>query len=417
MIFIYLILLFIAPQLWIEPFIGIRVDFFLYPVWALLLVLNGKIVNFFKFNTVDYFFIMMILWIIITGFVAEEKNSMTYEVMFRYFKFFILYRFISIDLVNQENVLSTINKMVFVVSIVVIEAIQHKYFSSSGLGWAGQQLGWVDASVIEAGGSGRTQWVNIFDGPGVFCVMFTLILPFVIYYFDISKTMWKKISSLLLLVLICLAIWTTGSRGGLLATLSIFSFFIMFKVKVSFFTIIKVGALLAVLVMLAPSHLTQTKDANNSAQYRVDMWGKGVEMVESNPIFGVGKFNFKEYSGFLIAHNSSIEIMGELGFPGLFLWLGLIYLTFKTLYLYPKYDENANIVISNGLLISLVGYLVSSFFVTLEYETLYFMLGIVRSLCNQAGMEVKLSKQDFYNVAGMTLGLYIVMKIFISLYY
>lgn len=56
MIVLYLITLFIAPQLWIEPFVGLRVDLILYPIWMVYLTLAGRINKFFDFNIQDAFF-------------------------------------------------------------------------------------------------------------------------------------------------------------------------------------------------------------------------------------------------------------------------------------------------------------------------------------------------------------------------
>ena len=72
MILLYLIALFIAPQLWIEPFVDVRVDLFIYPVWFMLLILKGKINELFTFNKQDYFFIIFVIWLIISAMILES---------------------------------------------------------------------------------------------------------------------------------------------------------------------------------------------------------------------------------------------------------------------------------------------------------------------------------------------------------
>ncbi len=417
MIILYLITLFIAPQLWIELFVGWRIDLIIYPLWMIYLTVTGRINKFFNFNIQDIIFLLMIFWILISSFL-NETNILTGQIRFEYVKWFFLYRMVSLTLATDDGLVTVTKRLLFIIFIIVIETIDHKYFSSDMLGWAGQPLGWVDQSVLDAGGSGRTQWINIFDGPGVFCVMFTLILPFLLVRLDDCYSKKQKFIALLLMVPVAIAIWTTGSRGGFLATLAIFGTYFLTRLNISFFTMLKIGGMLALVFMMAPSHLTQIKDDNRSAQHRVDMWQEGVEMLEQNPVFGIGKGNYAPYTGKLIAHNSFIEIMGETGGPGIFLWVALLYLSFKNIYLYLRQEENeVKRSIARGLSICITGYLVSSFFVTLEYETLYFLLAITRSLSQHHKLDQKLRKADVINIVSIIVGMYIMLKVFIKLYY
>jgi hypothetical protein len=416
MLFIYFIALFIAPQLWIEPFVGLRVDLIIYPLWIIALFMTGKFNDFFDFNKQDAFFLAMVLWIIIT-IVINSKNSMSNTIIFEYIKWFILYRLVSLTIDSDDAFYSAIKKIIFIVYIVVIQAIQHK-LSDNGIGWAGQPLGWVDQSVLDAGGTGRTLWVNIFDGPGVFCVMFTLILPFLLQYLDKGYSAKTKFISLVMLLPLFFAIWTTGSRGGFLATLAILGSYFMSRLKVSFMTMLKVGGALVLVFAMAPSHLTAVKDDNNSAQHRVDMWQEGVEMLEQNPVFGIGKGNFAPYTGKLIAHNSAIEIMGEMGGPGFFLWLAMLYMAFKSLFIVIENSKDPRLIsYSKGVSISIIGYLVSSFFVTLEYETLYVLLALPRALVQNSKVEAEFESKDFVMVVGIMIGFYLVLKVFVRMYY
>jgi len=192
----------------------------------------------------------------------------------------------------------------------------------------------------------------------------------------------------------------------------------MTRLNISLFAMIKVAALGALVFTLAPSHLTQTKDSQNSAQNRVVMWAHGLDMVEDNPLFGVGKGNFKRYSGALIAHNSFIDIMGETGFVGVLLWVGLIYFSFKTVYLYMRKEtEPIYISTARGISLSLIGYLVSSFFVTLEYETLYFLLAIIRSMGASKNILLQPSLKDFSFIIAIVVTMYMIIKVFVSTLY
>lgn len=415
-IFIYLTALFIAPQLWIEPFVDMRVDFFIYPAWFAMVLLSGRFSGF-KWSAQDVFFLLFVTWVIVS-IVVNGSHERSSTIIQNYIKWFLLYKLVIWSVQDIDGVRKVINLILFFALVLVVEGIQHKT-SSDGIGWAGQSLGWVDASVLREGGTGRTQWINIFDGPGVFCVVYTTALPFILRYFREPYSTFQKLLALGMLAAMGLAIFYTGSRGGFIATLAIFALFLMFRFRKRFAPtrLAVVGGIIFVLFILAPAYLTNIHDEQGSAQYRVAMWVEGVEMVQQNPVFGIGSGRFLEYTSRLIAHNSAIEIMGELGLPGLFFWISMIYMAFRGIYEFVNNTDDP-VAKSNAsmLAISIAGYLVSSMFVTLEYETFYFLLALAAVLGHASGVELKFEKKDFYRV-GTIMGVWLVtLKLFVMSY-
>lgn len=416
MILFYLILLFIAPQLWIEPFVGLSADYVLYPLWLLAVMMQGRMGEFFRFTSQDKFFLMMLFWIVLST-MLNDRNDNSGKIIFDYVKFFLLYKLVVASTPTFSSLKRVGLYIVVFGLILTVEGIQHK-LSPDGIGWAGQKLGWVDPSVIAAGGTGRTQWINIFDGPGVFCVVFTTALPFLLWMTGGGFSKWRRLVAFALVVPVGIAIYYTGSRGGFLATLAILGIFLALKLNISMTRIAIVGGILSLLFMLAPSHLTSMEDESRSAQHRVDMWVEGVEMVTHNPLLGIGKGNFGVYTGSLIAHNSAIEIMGEMGLPGLFLWFGLIYMGLRYLYCYymeSSEPQDRNFV--QAIAISIMGYLASAMFVTLEYETFYFLLAMCASVGRKLENPPVFTGRDMRWVASATIGWVLVVKVFVMMYY
>ena len=413
-IFIYLTTLFIAPQLWLEPFMDLRVDFFVYPLW-LLAVFFARDRNPATLTSQDKFFLLMLLWMVLSTAVNGFHDRST-EIIFNYSKWFVLYKLVSMTVTSTDRLRTAALMLVFFGLVLAVEGIDHKT-SQSGLGWAGQALGWIDPEAAAAGEPGRTRWINIFDGPGVFCVVYTVALPFVMQYLVTPFGAGARLLGMGLLALLLVAIYFTGSRGGFLTTLALFALFVAVRYKISLMKIALVGAVISVAFTLAPSYITTLDDPSKSTKYRVQMWIEGVEMVQQNPLFGIGKGNFLKYTGKLIAHNSSIEIMGETGLPGLFFWIGLIYMSLKNvLYFILETNRDRDKAYATGLGLSVLGYIVSSMFVTLEYETLYFLLG----LCAALGFRLKqpnlFTERDFWTVSTMTVGWVILIKAFVMLY-
>lgn len=415
MIYIYLILLIIAPQLWYEPIIGISVDYILYPLWFMYLLFTNRLSRITQFSKIDYIFIGMILWIILSSLI-NEQHSFSTKIIIDYIKFFIIFRFLVATITDFKAFRRVILFFLFLVFILILESIDHKT-AVDGLGWVGQPLGWADSSVLHATGSGRTQWINIFDGPGVFCVLFTMALPFIVQHLDSHYSKFIKLFHTACFVLLTIAIYYTGSRGGFLASLVCLFSYVLSRSKLSFKQLVFASILSFLLFMVAPSFLTSTSDSHGSAQNRVEMWMQGFEMTKYNPVFGVGKGNFINYSGKLIAHNSAIEVMGETGFPGFFLWISLILLSFKSIIAFYLNTEVLNEKsYSIALAISIIGYIASSMFVTLEYETFYFLLGLSAALGVISGKKVDFMQKDFVVVVGIMIGWIVLLKMFFQIY-
>jgi O-antigen ligase len=198
-----------------------------------------------------------------------------------------------------------------------------------------------------------------------------------------------------------LAIYYTGSRGGMLTAMAITGAFIASRFKLSIKKLVLFAALGVAVLAAAPAYLTSTRDESNSAQNRVSVWANGLTMAGNNPVFGVGKGNFKLYTSTLIAHNSGLEILGETGFPGLFLWFTVLYLAFKQLWerwAQTIDTQERELLLAIGL--SLGGYFISSLFVTLEYETYYCLLALAGSVRNWSERPASLTRRDIVILLG-----------------
>ncbi len=410
---IYLITLFIAPQLWIKPFIGIRVDLYIYPIWFVYLIFSGKFKGI-RFGPQEIFLILWVFWVMlslaINGVFVERWETIS----FFYIKWLILYFFIS-------HTLKTINDtrlfFITIVILAIILCIEGIYHYQTGIGWAGQPLGWIDGP-----GKGRTQWINIFDGPGVFCVVYTIALPFILPLWNKGSSFFRKAFFIILFGLFATAIYVNGSRGGLLTTMAILLMYFgpEYIKKNKFLFIILIVGILGAFAAL-PSYMTQLSDEHHSSAHRVEMWAEGCEMLKQNPVFGIGRGGFAAYTGKLIAHNSFVEIMGETGLPGLFAWMGLIYFSLKQLYCFIKEksdlaENKLGVVLARCLFISIIGYLVSAMFVTLEYETLYMLLGVCAVFGRHLKSPINITSQDIKWIAVIEMSWVIFINAFTTIF-
>jgi len=423
-VWVFLLSLLLAPQLWWQPMLDWRVDFFVYPFWLLVLILSGRVREVFRFQAQDWFFLAWLFWILVSMLV-NGWNDVSGDQTFRHVRYLVIYRFLVATIEDERDLRRVSFAVLTCALLLAVEGIQHMH-SSDGKGWAGQTFGWIDEAAAQIGLGARIQWVGIFDGPGVFCTVFTAALPFAIKYAvaPYSYSLFARIVPLSLLVGPLLAAsYYTGSRGGLLASAAVVGAFVVSRFRIQVKQLMVFAVIGSVLFLSAPSYLTASKDASKSAQNRVKMWNKGYEMVQENPAFGVGKGNFARESGLLVAHNSGLEVMAELGFPGFFAWLGLIYFGFKVVIVRIKELDASDTTHARerqtliALVISLIGYLVSSLFVTLETDIQYFLLGMCAAVARWSKVKVALSRRDLGFIGLIMFVYFAALKLFVMSYW
>ena len=112
------------------------------------------------------------------------------------------------------------------------------------------------------------------------------------------------------------------------------------------------------------------------------------------------------------------EIAAELGLPGVLLWAAVIFMGFKTLLVFVQSDPgDRDRAYAYALGISIAGYLVSAMFVTLEYETLYFLLGMTAAVGFQLENPVRFTRRDAIAVTTVIGGFFVALRLFVAIYY
>jgi O-antigen ligase len=121
------------------------------------------------------------------------------------------------------------------------------------------------------------------------------------------------------------AVFLTQSRGGLLAGLLVPGVYIVRRWGLR---AVVPAALLALPILMSGGRSGEAADL--STEMRYEAWATGIGMFKHSPIFGVGARLFGSHH-FLTAHNSFVLVLAELGFPGMVIFVTIVYLSFKTL--------------------------------------------------------------------------------------
>jgi len=252
--------------------------------------------------------------------------------------------------------------------------------SYEGFGWA---LHTHSVGYIERG-ERRITYLGFFNDPNDLGMFLVMNIPFVIYFYKKGGG-FVKLSMLGMLTIISYGIYLTGSRGSMLGVGGLLGVYIL---------VVNAGPkLLISAVILSPIAATVIaslqSNIDSSANGRLEAWYAGIQMLMSNPLFGIGKGQFFDHHG-LVAHNSYIHVAGELGIPGYSLWGGALVFTVLTGYLFIKASklkkdtekvidddkgqafENERLL-NKTLFFSLIGFMITSFFISRMFTLLLFI--------------------------------------------
>ena len=254
-----------------------------------------------------------------------------------------------------------------------------------------------------------------------FCMAMNVVVPFAFFalFSPLSKS--RRILSLILLCLFILAAMTTLSRGGFLGLAAVGTY-CWVKSSKKFIAIILVGLVICFMILVAPqeywdemgsSTSDETLEQGTGAE-RFHMWGIGWEMFLANPILGVGQGNFpwafsdyergrvydtKSRAG-RAAHSLYFTLIPELGLVGTCIFAAMLFYSYKDLNAVGKIyrsaqhrldrghrEENEKLktafYLARALEGSIIGYLVSSVFIsTLYYPPFWVLVGFVAALKN-----------------------------------
>jgi putative inorganic carbon (HCO3(-)) transporter len=237
-------------------------------------------------------------------------------------------------------------------------------------------------------------------------------MPFGIYLLHAGRTFAVRVWAAAGLVLLTLGFVWSGSRGGFIALAAVGVFVVVRYGAIPMRWRLSATGLIFVVLAAAASDqywqqmgtITSAHDYNRTEETgRMQIWGRGIGYMMSNPVFGVGPGNFQAAEGRLspqavrqqygigvrwnAAHNSFVQAGAELGLPGLILFTGVILSAFASLRragglvqagYQPGHD---NVPLTPALTGSLLGFVVGAFFLSLAYsEMLYTLVAFATGL-------------------------------------
>jgi hypothetical protein len=235
-------------------------------------------------------------------------------------------------------------------------------------------------------------------------------------------------NAMLVLVPTAMLVWglyLTHSRGGIIALVVILMLALRSRVN------LVAAALAGVLAFGAMTALNFSGGREISLQAgsnRFMLWGDGLALFKSAPLFGVGYENFANANKGQTAHNSFIVCLAELGLFGYLFWVALVVFTITGLnslmarlgitpddsspgpaqgQLSATEEEESEIRRwAVGVRLSLAAFLVAAFFLSRAYALILFLsLGMAVVLSGIASKDNVVIEEPLWKRLGLSAGI------------
>lgn len=403
-IFAYLIVLFVRPQ----DFMPFMLGFPIVDVVASLTIFIGfmnLIAQKKSISLPQIYFIILFLLAVFLSDIANNNLDAAIEQTIFFLKMAAIFFMLILILNSASQLKKAVN---FIVILVILLAVQSIYQSIHGVGFAGQ-------SLMPGYEENRVRWIGLWDGPNVLCLLFVITLPFTLESTFTSRSALWRLINLFFTAVLSYGIYLTNSRGGFIGFLSVVFFYILSKSKNKKKALI-IG-LFSVLIFIGlpkPSRMADMK-GETSAHERTWIWEQGINLFREKPILGIGRGQFH-----VVAHNNFIQNLTEMGLIGAFIYVSLMYLSFKGLFIayhtFRTKEDFKMMSLIRALFISLVGFNVVTLFVNMEHDPLFVWLGLCATTMNIAHQgknksSLRFSMKDaifvFFIVIVVTIGIYI----------
>ena len=162
----------------------------------------------------------------------------------------------------------------------------------------------------------RVRGLAEINDPNDFAQLIVCVIPLVFIFWQAGRGIRNLFLVVLPLCVLLFGTFLTHSRGSMLAILAM----AIVSMRRRIGTVPSMLLAIGLYVGATALNFTGGRDVSVSAgSDRTALWGTGLELLKSHPLFGVGFANFADYAG-LTAHNSLVVCAAELGMFGLFFW-------------------------------------------------------------------------------------------------
>lgn len=278
---------------------------------------------------------------------------------------------------------------------------------------------------LNSAGAHRAQVIAKFGDNNHLAMLLLMVVPLLYYLYLYSKRHWVRIGFLLTILLMVLAVVSTNSRGGLLGLFAV-ALWLVYRSRRRVVGTLLVAAAAVLVVQLAPESWVQRMDTiqdasiDDSFQGRLQAWRVSAAIAQEHPFFGGGLraiqspavwLQFESAPSLLgfvdipptagvgrAAHSIWFEVLGDQGFVGLLIFIGLIANAFwvaravRRLARTNGPSERWAVDLANLLTVSMVAYAVTGSALSVAYFELPYICMMLLETIRQQQLRVSESR-------------------------
>jgi uncharacterized membrane protein YwzB len=294
--------------------------------------------------------------------------------------FYTLFAKTIVVFIIMVNVLRTEKRLRWMVILGLIAGIAMSYSALTDY-WAGRASPYGDRAAVAIS--------NMFGEPNSLALHLVIMIPLAVAFFMSTPNVLKKLTYLAGIVVMIGGIFATSSRGGFLG-LAAAGFVLAWKLGRR--NRLAVTGLLIVVVLasmvLAPggyglriaSIFDSSLDPVGSSSARQALLTRSIWVALTRPFLGVGIGNLRiVLIHDQVSHNAYTQVAGEMGLIAFALYVAFMVIPYRRLRLIERETlreehHSRYYYLSVGLQASIVGYMVSSFFLSVAYEWYVYFL-------------------------------------------
>ncbi len=221
------------------------------------------------------------------------------------------------QLLNTEARAEFVLRLVLLLSVVVAMLAIYGYVTETHV----LLEHGMKRAIVQAGG---------FDDPNDLAAVLILGVPLALVLLFRTPGFFSKLLGAASLGILVLAIFWCNSRGGVIALALSLAVFLMYHIGWARGALI-VGVALAVIMLCGPDRFSaKSVEGDDSAIGRIVAWQDGLNMLQKNPLIGIGYKQFQVHHG-IPAHNSFVHAFSEGGLATAVTWVGVNYWAILTL--------------------------------------------------------------------------------------
>jgi O-antigen ligase len=339
--------------------------------WTQLVVI-GAILGCFTDKTVRWVsspvsvLLLIFLLVILLSSVFSYFPAVSYRNLDKYYLWVVIY-FLIINIVNTRKR--------FFIFLCIFLVASFKISLSLSITWAKRGFSFTDWGLMGPPG--------FFQNSGELAIQMLVFWPIAWAFSHSVKphvSKWWYRALMLMPITGIMVIVGSSSRGGQLALivqLLVMNYRTIFRPKV----LVSMVIALALIWTFLPDEQKerfQTMGEDRTSRQRILYWENGIEMVEENPVLGIGFFNFVPYyelyypedmlyNNAQLPHNIFIQVAVDTGLIGFTIYI-LIMISYMRLSRGKGLNRReSGIIGSREFLLSFLGFLVAGQFVTVAY--------------------------------------------------